>query len=162
MVAISAIRQATTEFLGPKRVAVTGVSRNPKGHGANVVDQRMRGLGYEVSAVNPNARSVEGDRAYPSLSSIPGGVQAVVIATTPETAQATMRECTELGIRQVWMHRGGGSGSVSPAAAELGRTHGIPVIDGGCPLMFDSTSDLARKCMRLVLSMSGSVPRQVS
>jgi len=122
----------------------------------------MRGLGYEVSAVNPNARSVEGDRAYPSLSSIPGGVQAVVIATTPETAQATMRECAELGIRQVWMHRGGGSGSVSPAATELGRTHGIPVIDGGCPLMFDSTSDLARKCMRLVLSMSGSVPRQVS
>jgi uncharacterized protein len=162
MVGMSTIRQAATVFLAAKRVAVTGVSRNPKGHGANVVYQRLRGRGYEVFAVNPNAQSVEGVRAYPSLSSIPGGVEAVVIAATPETAEATMRECTELGIREVWMHRGVGSGSVSPAATEFGRTHGITVIDGGCPLMFDPTSDLAHKCMRLVLSMSGSVPRQVS
>ena len=43
MAAISTIRQAATEFLAAKRVAVTGVSRNPKGHGANVVYQPLRG-----------------------------------------------------------------------------------------------------------------------
>jgi hypothetical protein len=31
------IKQAATEFLATKRVAVTGVSRNAKGHGSNVV-----------------------------------------------------------------------------------------------------------------------------
>jgi hypothetical protein len=31
------IKQAATEFLDKKRVAVTGVSRTPKGHGSNVV-----------------------------------------------------------------------------------------------------------------------------
>jgi len=159
---MSAIKQAATEFLAAHRVAVTGVSRNAAGHGANVVYQRLRDRGYDVFAVNPNAETVEGDRAYTDLKSIPGGVEAVVIATKPETAEDTMRECAELGIHQVWMHRSVGGSSVSPAATAYGRAHGITVIDGGCPLMFDPTSDFAHKCMKLVLSMSGVVPKQVS
>jgi predicted CoA-binding protein len=86
-------------------------------------------------------------------------VQAVVIGTRPELAEGTMRECAELGIRQVWMHRGPGTGSVSAAATEYGRHHGITVIDGGCPLMFDPTADLGHKLMRLVYA--GHVPKQV-
>jgi hypothetical protein len=156
------IKEAATTFLATKRVAVTGVSSNPKGHGSNVVYQRLRKKGYEVFAVNPNAEKVEGDRAYPDLRSIPGGVGAVVIGTRPETAEATMRECAELGITQVWMHRSGGAGSVSPSATEYGRKQGITVIDGGCPLMFDPTADVGHKCMKFFLSMSGAVPRKVS
>ena len=34
-------------------------------------------------------------------------------------------ECAELDIKHVWMHRGPGAGSVSEAAAEYGRQHGI-------------------------------------
>jgi hypothetical protein len=156
------VKQAASEFLANKRIAVTGVSRNPKGgHGSNVVYQRLRQRGYQVFAVNPNADTVEGDRCYHDLGSIPGGVEAVVIATRPELAEATMRECAELGIRQVWMHRGPGAGSVSPAAAEYGRQHGIRVIDGGCPLMFDPTADFGHKAMRFVFTLTGNVPRQV-
>ena len=156
------IKEAATTFLATKRVAVTGVSHDPKGHGSNVVYQRLRKEGYEVFAVNPNAEQVEGDRAYPDLRSIPGGVGAVVIGTRAETAEATMRECAELGITQVWMHRSFGAGSVSPSATAYGRTQGITVIDGGCPLMFDPTADVAHKCMKFVLSMTGAVPRKVS
>jgi len=155
------IKEAATEFLATKRIAVTGVSRNPQGHGGNVVYQRLWQRGYEVFAVNPNAETVEGDRAYPDLKSIPGGVEAVVIGTKPETAEATMRESAELGIHHVWMHRSVGTGSVSSAATEYGRQHGITVIDGGCPLMFDPTADFGHKCMRLFLSLSGSVPKHV-
>src|SRR5438034_10877505 len=132
------VKEAAAEFLAHKRVAVTGVSRNPKGHGSNIVYQRLRERGYEVFAVNPNADQVEGDRCYHDLRSIPGGVDATVIATRPETAEEAMRECAELGIRHVWMHRGPGAGSVSSAAAAYGRRCGIAVSDGGCPCMFDS------------------------
>jgi uncharacterized protein len=161
--AMITIKDAATEFLATKRVAVTGVSsKSPKGHGSNVVYQRLRQRGYQVFAVNPNAETVEGDHAYPDLKSIPGGVDRVVIGTKPETAEATMRECAELGIKQVWMHRGVGGGSVSTAATDYGRKQGITVIDGGCPLMFDPTADLGHKCMKFFLSMSGAVPKKVS
>jgi predicted CoA-binding protein len=155
------MKEAASEFLAEKRVAVTGVSRNASGHGGNVVYQRLRERGYEVFAVNPNAGEVEGDRSYHDLGSIPGGVDAVVIATRPETAEDTMRECADLGIKHVWMHRGPGAGSVSEAATDYGRRRDIAVIDGGCPCMFDPTADLAHKAMRVVFTLSGKVPKQV-
>ena len=156
---MATMKEATSEFLSHKRVAVTGVSRQPKNHGSNTVYKRLRERGYEVFAVNPNADKVEGDRAYHDLRSIPGGVDAVVIGTRPEIAEQTMRECAELGIKHVWMHRGAGAGSVSPTATEYGRAHGITVIDGGCPLMFGPTADTGHKIMRLVYARK--VPKQV-
>ena len=153
------VKEAASVFLSNTRVAVTGVSRTPKDHGSNTVYKRLRQRGYEVFAVNPNADEVEGDPCYQDLKSIPGGVQAVVIGTRPEIAEDTMRECADLGITQVWMHRGPGAGSVSEAATAYGRQHGITVIDGGCPLMFAPTADVGHKIMRLVYA--GHVPKQV-
>ena len=154
-------REAAEKFLQSKRIAVTGVSRTPKGHGGNVVYDRLKERGYDVVAVNPNATSVEGDPCYPDLSSVPGGVDAVVIATRPEHADATVRECAELGVTQVWMHRAFGAGSVSPEAVERGRSQGITVIDGGCPCMFGPTADRGHKVLRAVLSPGHAVPRTV-
>ena len=72
-----------------------------------------------------------------------------------------MRECAELGIKHVWMHRGPGAGSVSATAAAYGRQQGISVIPGGCPLMFQPTSDGAHRAMRFVFTLTGAVPREV-
>jgi uncharacterized protein len=59
------------------------------------------------------------------------------------------------------MHRGPDAGSVSEVAAAYGRQHGIAVIDGGCPCMFNPTADLRHKAMRAVLTLGGNVPRRV-
>ncbi|WP_432843954.1 CoA-binding protein [Dactylosporangium sp. CA-092794] len=153
------MKQAAEEFLAKRRIAVTGVSRSGKDHGANVVYQRLRERGYQVYAINPNAGTVEGDACYPDLKSVPGGVEAVVIGTRPETAEETVRECVELGIGHVWMHRLYGAGSVSPAAARYGREHGVTVLDGGCPLMYGPTADTGHKVMRCLFARS--VPKRV-
>jgi hypothetical protein len=153
------MKEAASQFLANKRIAVTGVSRTAKDHGANTVFKRLRDRGYEVFAVNPNADQVEGAHSYHDLKSIPGGVDAVVIATAPDNAEGTMRECDELGIKHVWMHRGPGTGSVSASATAYGREHGITVIDGGCPCMFGPTADFSHKIMRVVLS--SHVPKTV-
>lgn len=153
------IKDAAAAFLSNRRIAVTGVSRTPRNHGSNTVYRRLRDRGYEVYPVNPNADEVEGDPCYHDLKSIPGGVQAVVIGTRPEIAEDTMRECAELGITQVWMHRGPGAGSVSDAATGYGRQNAITVIDGGCPCMFAPTSDLGHKVMRLLFARN--IPKRV-
>ena len=155
------IKEAASEFLASRRVAVTGVSREPQTHASNAVYRRLRERGYEAFAVNPNADEVEDDTCYHDLRSIPGGVEAVVIGTRPEVAEETMRQCAELGIKHVWMHRGPGAGSVSESAATYGREHGITVIAGGCPCMFDPTADLGHKVMRFVFTLNGNVPKVV-
>jgi predicted CoA-binding protein len=153
------MKEATAAFLANKRIAVTGVSRSPKDHGANTVFRRLRDRGYEVFAINPNTQQVEGAQSYRDLKSVPGGVDAVVIGTRPELADETMRECVELGVSQVWMHRGPGAGSVSAIATDYGRNHGITVIDGGCPCMFDPAADFGHKLMRVLLR--SHVPKSV-
>jgi hypothetical protein len=56
--------------------------------------------------------------------SIAGGVDWVAIGTRPDIVEDTIRECEELGIGNVWMHRGPGRCSVSEKAAAYGRQHG--------------------------------------
>jgi hypothetical protein len=158
---MSTIKEAAAEFLACRRIAVTGVSRQPKEHGGNIVFTRLKERGYDVFAVNPNTDKVEGVTAYPDLRSIPGGVEAVVIATAPERALDTVREAADLGMTKVWMHRSMGAGSVSPEATAFGREHHMVVIDGGCPLMFGPTADGGHKVMCAMLKMTGKVPRHV-
>jgi uncharacterized protein len=76
-------------------------------------------------------------------------------------AEDTMRECADLGIKHVWMHRGPGAGSVSEAAADYGRQRGIAVIDGGCPCMFNPTADFGHKVMRVMFTLNGNIPKEV-
>lgn len=155
------IKQAAEEFLAQRRIAVTGVSRSAKDHGANVVYTRLRERGYDVFAVNPNTDTVEDDGCFPDLTSVPERLDGVVIGTAPQRALSTVRECIDLGIPRVWFHRGPGAGSVDPDAARLARDAGISVIDGGCPCMFGPTADVGHRIMRPILTLSGNVPRRV-
>lgn len=159
---MATMKEAAAEFLSKKRIAVAGVSRESGGaHGGNPVYVRLRDRGYNVYAVNPNADKVEGDPCYPNLKTIPGGVEAVVIATHPDVAPDVMKDCIEAGVRHVWMHRGPGGGSVSHEAAEMGRSEGVAVIEGGCPLMYAPTADVGHKVLKGVLSLVGRIPKTV-
>jgi len=152
---------AIDDFLAQKRIAVAGVSREPGGkHGGNIVYKRLKERGYEVFAVNPNADTVEGDPCFHDLKSIPGGVDAVVIATTPAIAPSVAAECKELGITRVWMHRSFGGGSVSPEAHAYCRANVIASIAGACPLMYGPTSDGGHRVMKLFAGLFGQLPKQ--
>jgi predicted CoA-binding protein len=152
---------AIDDFLAQKRIAVAGVSREPGGkHGGNIIYTRFKERGYDVFAVNPNADTVEGDPCYRSLAAIPGGVDAVVIATTPAVAPSVVEECKTLGISRVWMHRSFGGGSVSKEAHQTCQQSGIACIAGGCPLMYGPTSDGGHRFMRTIAGLFGRLPKQ--
>ena len=94
------------DFLAQKRIAVAGVSRDNSHHPVgNLIYRRLKKTGHDVFPVNPNMPTFEGDPCYPDLSSIPGGVDGVVIITRPETTERIVRECNDAGVRRVWMHQ---------------------------------------------------------
>ena len=148
------------DFLAQKRIAVAGVSRNASHHPAgNLIYHRLRKTGHEVFPVNPQMQTFEGDRCYPDLQAIPGGVDGVVIITRPETTERIVRDCRAAGVRRVWMHRSAAKGSsVSPAAVEYCRQHEISVIAGACPMMFGPGVDFGHACMRWLLRLRGGLP----
>jgi predicted CoA-binding protein len=152
------VEEATKDFLAQRRIAVAGVSRNAGAHSGNAIYERFKSRGYEVFAVNPNADEINGETCYRSLEAIPGGVDAVVIATAPGVVGDVVADCERLGITRVWMHRSFGGGSVSQDAATAGRKAGMTVIAGGCPLMYGPTADGGHKCMKWIIGLTGAKP----
>ena len=149
------------DFLAQKRIAVAGVSRNKSHHPVgNLIYRRLKGTGHTVFAVNPQMESFEGDRCYPNVPSIPGGVDAVMIVTRPAVTERIVHDCTEAGVRRVWMHQSMAKGatSVSPAAVEYCRQHEISVIAGACPMMYGAGVDFGHTCMRWILKLTGGLP----
>ncbi len=157
---MTTLNDAAATFLNLKRIAVAGVSRaNPDA--GNLIYKTLRDRGYQVFALNPNATEIEGDPCYPNLHAIPGGVEGVVLATTPQVTEQIVHECAEVGVHHVWMHRSITSGSVSDEAVTYCREHGIQVIPGACPMMFCQPVDFGHKCMRWLFGMTGRIPKTV-
>lgn len=152
------LAEAAAEFLAQRRIAVVGVSHDPK-QPANLIYRRLRDAGHEVYAVNPAADTVEGDRAYPSMLNLPVAVHGAVIVTPAEASAGVVEECATAGVPRVWLHRALGPGSFSQEAVDTAVRHGVSVIPAGCPNMFGATSDPGHRVMRRVLQLTGTVPR---
>lgn len=145
------------KFLEGSRFAVAGVSRQ-KGQAANAIFRKLKESGYQVVPVNPKADMLEGERCYPSLSDIPGEIDGVVIAVSPDAGAQIVRDAAARGIRHIWFHRSFGAGSVSDVAVAECTRLGIEPIVGGCPLMYCEPVDIVHRCFRWWLKRNGRVP----
>ena len=115
------LEMKVSDFLAQKRIAVVGVSRDKSRHpAANLIYHRLKTTGHDVFPVNPHMQAFEGDRCYPDLQSIPGGVEGAVIITRPEVTEQVVHDCCNAGVRRVWMHQSIGkkASSVSQGAVE--------------------------------------------
>jgi uncharacterized protein len=154
------LEMKVNDFLAQKRIAVAGVSRHESHHPVgNLIYRRLKNSGHDVFAVNPNMQTFEGDRCYPDLKSIPGSVDGVVIITRPETTKKIVQDCSDAGVRRVWMHQSSAKGSsVSPEAVQYCKQHDISVIAGACPMMYGPNVDFGHRCTRFILGLTGGLP----
>lgn len=150
--------ESVAAFLRGRRFAVAGVSRQP-GQAANAVFRKLKGAGYDVYPVNPNASEVEGTACYRDVSAVPGELDGVVIVTAPAASAHVVQQCGDRGVHRVWLHRSFGNGSVSEEAVRECQARDIECIVGGCPLMFCEPVDVGHRCMRWWLQWQGRVPK---
>ena len=157
---LTTLEAKVNDFLGQRRIAVAGVSRNQSHHPAgNLIYRRLKTTGHDVFAVNPHMQNFDGDRCYPDVASIPGGVDGVVIVTRPDVTERVVHQCSDAGVRRVWMHQSlAGGSSVSPAAVEYCRQHDISAIAGACPMMYGDGVDFGHTCLRWILKLKGGLP----
>jgi predicted CoA-binding protein len=123
------------EFLGRKRLAVVGVSRDPKDFTRSLF-QELERREYDVVPVNPEVTEVDGRHCYAHVGDIVPPVDGALLMTRPAVTEQVIRECQTAGIRSIWMYRGVGTGAVSPGALQFCEANGISVVAGECPFMF--------------------------
>ena len=153
-------RKQIDDFWALKRLAVVGVSRDPK-HFSNTIWQELRQRRYEAVPVNPNAAQIDGQRCYARVQDIEPPVEGVVIMTPPQATEQVVHDCVDAGVSHVWMHRGagGGPGSVSTAAVAYCDAHGVDVVAGQCPYMFLPGTPFFHGLHGFVKKVTGSYPK---
>jgi len=110
-----------------RTIAVVGLSANPRrpSHG---VARYLQRAGYRIIPVNPNVSEVLGERAYATLSELPGPVDVVEVFRRSEYAGAIVDEAIAIGAGAVWLQ----DGVVDEAAAERARAAGLDVVMDDC------------------------------
>jgi predicted CoA-binding protein len=147
------------DFLGLKRVAVVGVSRDPK-HFNTVMWEEFRQRRYDAIPVNPNATEIDGQKCYASVKEIDPPVEGVLIMTSRKDAEQVVRDCAEAGIKNVWLYGGMMPGAASQGAKALCEESGLNHVDGLCPYMFLPDTPAMHTPHRLWKKLTGSYPKR--
>ncbi len=152
-----ASKQAIDSFLSCRRLAVVGVSRDPKDFSRAVLRAFVE-RGYDAVPVNPAGGEAEGRPAVARVGDVQPPPEAALLLTPPAATAQVVRECAEAGVRRVWMHRGGGQGAVSASALAVCRERGIEVVDGECPFMFLAGPGWVHGVHRFFRRLGGRLP----
>jgi hypothetical protein len=145
------------EFLAQRRIALVGVSRDPRDLSRTLFHE-LRQRGYDVVPVHPELASVEGVPCVRRLQDVSPGVDGALLMTPPAATERVVRDCAEAGVARVWMHRGAGRGAVSQAAVAYCREHGIAVVEGACPFMFLPGAGLVHRAHGFLARLVGRHP----
>ena len=145
------------DFLAQKRIAVVGVSRDPKDFSRGLL-RTLRERGYDAVAVNPELDAVDDTPCFKSLDDITSPVDGVLVMTSPAVTDEVVRQCAHLEIPRVWMYRAAGDGAVSAQAVEFCEEHGIKVVPGECPYMFFAHGGWFHRLHGLINRISGKYP----
>ncbi len=148
---------AIRDFLAQKRIAVVGVSHDPKDFSRGLL-RTLRERGYEAVAVNPHLTSADDAPCYASLIDVAPPVDGVLMMTSPAVTDEVVQECARLHIPRVWMYRAVGDGAVSPQAIEFCEEHGIAVVPGECPYMFLVGEPWFHRLHGFVRKITGAYP----
>ncbi len=145
------------DFLGQKRIAVAGVSRQANDF-SRMLYREFQKRGYDCVPVNPEGGDVEGQHCFGHVGEIQPPVDGVLVMTKPAVTETLVRECADAGVPRVWMFRGGGKGAVSDAAVGFCKAKGISVIAGECPFMFLPGSGFIHSVHGFVRKIVGTYP----
>ena len=150
---------AIQDFLAQKRIAVIGVSRDPKDISRSLLKE-FRSRGYEALAVNPALAEADGTPCYAHVRDIEPPVDTALLMTPANVTEEVVRECADAKVKHVWMYRAGTTGgAVSEDAVRFCESQGMSVIPGECPYMFLPKAGCVHWMHGFIRKITGKYPR---
>ncbi len=161
-------------FFYPRRVAVAGVSDNPRNLGRSIVSNMLKyGFTGEVYPVGPEGGTILGRPVYLSLADVPAELDLAVLLTPARTVPGLVEECGRLGIRRVVVESGGFSEydeerrDLETELLAAAERHGVRFIGPNCIGIINLENGLATPFMAMggnigagqvaILTQSGGV-----
>jgi len=103
----------------PSSVAVIGASRDNKKEMSGGWVGRLVQFGYkgEIYPINPDAESILGLKAYPSIVSVPDSIDYAIVSVPARAVPQVVKECINKGIKVIHVYAAG----FSETGKETGR-----------------------------------------
>ena len=135
-----AFSRAMTRLLHPERIAIVGATPKP-GFASNIQAGLIR-CGYvgEILPISPRYEEVQGRKAYPTISAVPGSVDLAIVVVPSHLVPEVLDDCERAGVGAVNIITSGfgekqedNTGAERQGAIrEFARRTGIRVVGPNC------------------------------
>ena len=110
-----------------KTIAVVGISRNSE-KASNYVPKYLQDQGFKIIPVNPFASEILGEKAYPTLQSIPDKIDIIQIFRPSDETPAIVQEAVKLKPKLIWLQL-----SIESVKAQaIALRNDIPIVMDHC------------------------------
>jgi acetate---CoA ligase (ADP-forming) len=136
-------------FFEPRSVAVVGASREEGkvGHDVlrNLIQYEFQG---EIYPINPKADEIMGLKCYPSVSSVPGDVDLVVLVIPAKIAIPVLEDCAKKKVKAViiitagFKEVGREGADLERQVVEIAHKNGMRIVGPNCLGLISTPSNL--------------------
>jgi uncharacterized protein len=147
-------RKNIDTFLQSQKIAVAGVSRDPKKFGFQVFTD-LKKKGFEVFAVNPNMETVNGNVCYASVSALPADVKSLLVLTRRDRTAGIVRDAVARGMDNIWIQQM----SETEEAVGIAEEARVNLVAKKCILMFLQPVTGFHKFHRTLMKIFGRLPK---
>ena len=151
---MKATKTAINSFLSTRKIAIAGVSRDPKKFG-HLVFRQLKEKGFEVFPINPDTDNIAGVPCFRSVSALPLSVHSLVIVTPKKNTKSVVADAMAKGIDNIWIQQM----SDTPEAIELTKAHPVNLITRECILMHTDPVTGIHKFHRSIKKLFGLYPK---
>ena len=148
-------------IMSPKSIAVVGASNRPGSLGLavfrNLIDASYQGILYPV---NPKARSIQGVKAYKTLTEIPDEVEMAVLIVPSEHVEGVIEESAKKGVKGAivitagFKEIGGQGVELEKRVKATAKAHGIRLLGPNCLGAANTNKDV-----RMNASFASAMPK---
>jgi uncharacterized protein len=114
----------------------------------------LRNKNFKVYPINPNTEEIDGEKCYSSVSSLPQGVESILITTPKRQTDMILREAINKGIKNIWVQQM----SESKDTLNIAKENNIDIIHHKCIFMYSSPVHGIHKFHRTIMKIFGQIP----
>ena len=147
-------KKAIENFFEPRKMAIAGVSRNPKKFG-HVLFKELSEKGIEILPINPKTEEIKGVKCYKSVAELPADIKSILIVTPKEETDAILREAINKGIPNIWVQQM----SETEETMKIAEEYQVEIIYKKCAFMFAEPIKSFHKFHRTLVKLFGGMPK---
>jgi len=151
---MKASRKSIVAFLENRKLAIAGVSRDPKKFGYTVFADLQK-KGYDIYPVNPEADLIDDQPCFHSVGVLPVDVKHLLIITPAKKTLEVLKEAVAKGIDHIWIQQK----SDTPEAVDYLKDKEVNLVYKQCILMWTEPVTGFHKFHRTIKKLVGALPK---